>query len=194
MNEQYREHRQRQQRVSKRRKPIVKFMLPPLPLLSTSPTNGNLPVPVIQHNRLSPKLVSSEGFFLGTTTAMVRLNASVPIHSVLKRGQYPSGGYGQQASGYGTPSIPQYTQSQINEYYQQYQCYPPQPYQIIPDYYAPAYVQAGYEQPTYSSYQPLEGMTEVKDANKLAPPSDEDTLRRRRSKSDRRSRSNSRQR
>ncbi|KAF2871491.1 hypothetical protein BDV95DRAFT_594600 [Massariosphaeria phaeospora] len=36
-----------------------------------------------------------------------------------------------------TAAIPQYTQSQINTYYHQYQCYPPEPYQIIPDtYYA----------------------------------------------------------
>ncbi|OAL45602.1 hypothetical protein IQ07DRAFT_213518 [Pyrenochaeta sp. DS3sAY3a] len=33
-------------------------------------------------------------------------------------------------------AIPQYTQTQINQYYAQYQCYPPQPYHIISDYYA----------------------------------------------------------
>ncbi|KAL6707320.1 hypothetical protein ACN47E_004308 [Coniothyrium glycines] len=46
-------------------------------------------------------------------------------------------------------SVPQYTQSQINQYYTQYQTYPPQPYHIIPDYYVqqiPA-VQQAYHQP-----------------------------------------------
>jgi hypothetical protein len=39
-----------------------------------------------------------------------------------------------------TSSPPSYTQSQLNTHYSQYQCYPPQPYQIIPDYYFPAVV------------------------------------------------------
>ncbi|KAF2249731.1 hypothetical protein BU26DRAFT_550094 [Trematosphaeria pertusa] len=50
---------------------------------------------------------------------------------------YSSGdqsGYYAQATAY---PVPQYTQSQINAYYQQYGCYPPQPYQVIADsYYA----------------------------------------------------------
>lgn len=36
-------------------------------------------------------------------------------------------------SGYATP-VPQYTQSQIAQYYAQYGCYPPQPYITIADY------------------------------------------------------------
>jgi hypothetical protein len=42
--------------------------------------------------------------------------------------------YTYTATSYQT-GVPQYTQSQINTYYAQYQCCPPQPYQIIPDYY-----------------------------------------------------------
>ncbi|KAH9875655.1 hypothetical protein IAQ61_003119 [Plenodomus lingam] len=48
--------------------------------------------------------------------------------------------------------VPQYTQTQVNQYYAQYQCYPPQPYHIIPDYYVQAPVVA---QPTFQ--QPLTG-------------------------------------
>ncbi|KAI4638374.1 hypothetical protein J4E93_010174 [Alternaria ventricosa] len=59
------------------------------------------------------------------------------------------GNYNYQTS-YPASSVPQYTQSQINTYYAQYQCYPPQPYQIIPDYYVqPVNVAptTGYQQP-----------------------------------------------
>mgnify|MGYP003624090626 CR=1 len=51
--------------------------------------------------------------------------------------QYSSSGqgdYSHTTAAYQT-TIPQYTQAQVNQYYVQYQCYPPQPYQIIPDYY-----------------------------------------------------------
>ncbi|KAF2848405.1 hypothetical protein T440DRAFT_536629 [Plenodomus tracheiphilus IPT5] len=46
-------------------------------------------------------------------------------------------------------TVPQYTQTQINQYYVEYQCYPQQPYNIIPDYYvqAPAVAQPTYQQP-----------------------------------------------
>ncbi|KAF2654431.1 hypothetical protein K491DRAFT_600854, partial [Lophiostoma macrostomum CBS 122681] len=53
--------------------------------------------------------------------------------------QYSSGepsNFGYTPQAWPTTPIPQYTQSQINTYYQQYQCYPPQPYNIIPEYYA----------------------------------------------------------
>ncbi|RYN50981.1 hypothetical protein AA0118_g10719 [Alternaria tenuissima] len=71
--------------------------------------------------------------------------------------QYSSsdqGNYSYQAS-YPHSGVPQYTQSQINAYYAQYQQYPPQPYQIIPDYYTqPVTVThtAGYQQPVASGY------------------------------------------
>jgi hypothetical protein len=29
--------------------------------------------------------------------------------------------------------VPQYTQTQINEYYAQYGCYPPHPYEVAPE-------------------------------------------------------------
>ncbi|RII08819.1 hypothetical protein CUC08_Gglean007215 [Alternaria sp. MG1] len=64
------------------------------------------------------------------------------------------GNYSYQAS-YPHSGVPQYTQSQINAYYAQYQQYPPQPYQIIPDYYTqPVTVThtAGYQQPVASGY------------------------------------------
>lgn len=38
--------------------------------------------------------------------------------------------------------VPQYTQTQIDQYYLHYQCYPPQPYHIIADYYVQAPVAA----------------------------------------------------
>jgi hypothetical protein len=71
--------------------------------------------------------------------------------------QYSSsdqGSYNYQTS-YPASGVPQYTQSQINTYYAQYQCYPPQPYQVIPDYYVqPVNVAptAGYQQPVASGY------------------------------------------
>ncbi|KAF1951597.1 hypothetical protein CC80DRAFT_508780 [Byssothecium circinans] len=68
-------------------------------------------------------------------------------------------------SGYGYPSdqsygytynnnnnnVPQYTQSQINAYYAQYGCYPPQPYVTIADYPTQSAVPSSYgtAQPTY---------------------------------------------
>ncbi|KAF3043605.1 hypothetical protein E8E11_007107 [Didymella keratinophila] len=33
------------------------------------------------------------------------------------------------------PTVPQYTQTQLNQYFTQYHCYPPQPYQIVSDFY-----------------------------------------------------------
>lgn len=33
------------------------------------------------------------------------------------------------------PGIPQYTQHQIHAYYAQYQCYPPEPWQMVQEYY-----------------------------------------------------------
>ncbi|KAF3041300.1 hypothetical protein E8E12_004349 [Didymella heteroderae] len=31
------------------------------------------------------------------------------------------------------PMVPQYTQTQLNQYFAQYHCYPPQPYQTVSD-------------------------------------------------------------
>jgi hypothetical protein len=72
-----------------------------------------------------------------------------------------------------------YTQSQIDSYYQQYQCDPPQPYQIIPDYSASAYVrQQAYAQGQAHNQQ----LARPQGANTLAPPLDEEIIRKRRSK------------
>ncbi|CAO2650148.1 Nn.00g014400.m01.CDS01 [Neocucurbitaria sp. VM-36] len=62
-------------------------------------------------------------------------------YSSSNQGNYPYATAYQSA-------VPQYTQTQINQYYAQYQCYPPQPYHVIADYYAqPATVaQTGYQQ------------------------------------------------
>ncbi|KAI8930859.1 hypothetical protein NX059_011876 [Plenodomus lindquistii] len=71
--------------------------------------------------------------------------------------------------------IPQYTQTQINQYYAQYQCYPQQPYQIIPDYYAqaPAVAQPGYQQPlaepSYDAH--WQAQTDSNNVNPLQGPS-----------------------
>jgi len=94
--------------------------------------------------------------------AMSRYSVSVTsvftaIFGVDSYNQYSSsdqGNYSYQAS-YPHSGVPQYTQSQINAYYAQYQQYPPQPYQIIPDYYTqPVTVThtAGYQQPVASGY------------------------------------------
>ncbi|KAF2832619.1 hypothetical protein CC86DRAFT_313803 [Ophiobolus disseminans] len=86
-------------------------------------------------------------------------------------------GYGYSSSGqenynYATaaypPNTPTYTQTQVNQYYAQYQCYPPQPYQIIPDYYAAPVPSTGYPQPTGSSY---DGPWSEPGDNTLYPPS-----------------------
>ncbi|KAF1848951.1 uncharacterized protein K460DRAFT_83129 [Cucurbitaria berberidis CBS 394.84] len=45
-------------------------------------------------------------------------------------------------------TVPQYTQTQINQYFAQYQCYPPQPYHVIADYYTQPVTVA------HTSYQP----------------------------------------
>jgi hypothetical protein len=61
--------------------------------------------------------------------------------------KYPSSGqgnYNYTTAAYQT-AVPQYTQAQINQYYAQYHCYPPQPYNIIPDYYP--VVTSGYQAP-----------------------------------------------
>jgi hypothetical protein len=52
-----------------------------------------------------------------------------------------------------SPSFaPQYTPKQISAYYTQYQCYPPQPYQIIPDYYSSAIVPQTAQSKTSDGY------------------------------------------
>ncbi|EOA88016.1 uncharacterized protein SETTUDRAFT_184325 [Exserohilum turcica Et28A] len=64
----------------------------------------------------------------------------------LKQEQPPSpamSGYSYSSSGQGNysyqppyqPGIPQYTQHQIHAYYAQYQCYPPEPWQMVQEYY-----------------------------------------------------------
>jgi hypothetical protein len=81
-----------------------------------------------------------------------RTISSVPTVSYIL--QYSSSD--QSTYGYTAPyqaGVPQYTQSQINTYYAQYQCYPPQPYHVIPDYYVqPVVPQTGYQQPVTSGY------------------------------------------
>ncbi|KAL5121574.1 hypothetical protein ACEQ8H_000646 [Pleosporales sp. CAS-2024a] len=61
-----------------------------------------------------------------------------PVSPVMSGYGYPPGGgqdnYNFCTSAYQT-TVPQYTQTQVNQYYAQYQCYPTQPYHIIPDYY-----------------------------------------------------------
>ncbi|KAF2020187.1 hypothetical protein BU24DRAFT_459794 [Aaosphaeria arxii CBS 175.79] len=106
--------------------------------------------------------------------------------------QYP-GGADQYTTGYSAP-IPQYTESQIHAYYQQYQCYPQQPYHVIPDYFPqPVYTTSQYPVTTQGGYYPHEDpMVSLPEPHKLAPPEDDEMLRRRRSmKADRRSRSRS---
>lgn len=66
--------------------------------------------------------------------------------------QYSSGGqenYNYTTAAYQT-AVPQYTQAQINQYYAQYQCYPPQPYTLMPEYYGQQghAVAGAYQQPT----------------------------------------------
>ncbi|KAF2707875.1 hypothetical protein K504DRAFT_446966 [Pleomassaria siparia CBS 279.74] len=107
--------------------------------------------------------------------------------------RYPSGDHADYSSYTATP---QYTQSQINTYYAQYQQLPPRPYQIIPEIYAPVAVPGTYDTtsspPGYGS-QYGGSVTGMSEPSSLAPPHDEETVRRRRStKTDRRSRSNSR--
>jgi hypothetical protein len=84
-------------------------------------------------------------------------SSSISIYCVDLQHQYSSsdqGNYSYQAP-YPASGVPQYTQSQINAYYAQYQQYPPQPYHIITDYYTqPVNVAhaAGYQQPVASGY------------------------------------------
>jgi hypothetical protein len=68
------------------------------------------------------------------------------IHQYSSAGQ---GNYNYATSAYPT-TVPQYTQAQINQYYAQYQCYPPQPYQLVPDYYV--------QPPTGAYQQPAAGV------------------------------------
>jgi hypothetical protein len=125
-----------------------------------------------------------------------------PVSSLLARSTTDSAQYssGEQPA-YSYPTfapIPQYTESQISTYYQQYQCYPPQPYHVIPDFYPSQQIvvpstnrgspseHSYYEGNRSSSYS-----TSSTDPYKLAPP--EDPLRRRSShRTDRKSRSPSR--
>ncbi|KAF2110822.1 hypothetical protein BDV96DRAFT_192046 [Lophiotrema nucula] len=157
----------------------IKYILPPIPQQQVGlPSLRRLNRPTHPSQRPSlPKPSPPESFVAGTSFAMASFPYSNP--------------YGQ-SSVYATAPVPQYTQAQIDSYYQQYQCYPPQPYQIIADYYAPSYVQPGYGEGQGQQYAYQQQLAESQDANKLAPPLDEETLRRRRSKSDRRSRSGSR--
>ncbi|KAH7412018.1 hypothetical protein DE146DRAFT_751160 [Phaeosphaeria sp. MPI-PUGE-AT-0046c] len=63
-----------------------------------------------------------------------------PVSPVMSGYGYSSAGQGNYTyptAAYPT-TVPQYTQAQINQYYAQYQCYPPQPYQILPEYYVQA--------------------------------------------------------
>ncbi|KAF2267145.1 hypothetical protein CC78DRAFT_91801 [Lojkania enalia] len=99
-------------------------------------------------------------------------------------------------SAYNPQSVPQYTQAYINSHYQQWGSYPPAPYWVIDEYGRQTYFAVA---PTYPpnlaphfpsfppSGQSLNHTSTV--PNILAPPQDEETLRRRRSRSDRRSRS-----
>jgi hypothetical protein len=59
------------------------------------------------------------------------------------------GNYNYTTAAYQT-AVPQYTQAQINQYYAQYQCYPPQPYHVIPDFYP--VVTSGYQQPVVGEF------------------------------------------
>ncbi|KAF2475517.1 uncharacterized protein BDR25DRAFT_103320 [Lindgomyces ingoldianus] len=60
--------------------------------------------------------------------------------------EQPNYAYNASASSYSSTAVPQYTQAQIDQYYQQYQQYPPQPYQVIQyDY--------GYSRPAATGYQ-----------------------------------------
>ncbi|ORY08335.1 hypothetical protein BCR34DRAFT_589996 [Clohesyomyces aquaticus] len=122
--------------------------------------------------------------------------------------QYSSG---QSGYGYPTSSVPQYTQAQIDQYYQQYQQYPPQPYQVIQyDYNSYTHpMPTGYTQPQmhvpgtaytgaadtslyYSTpVAQAGGGSQSEDRSRSAPPN-QTTLRRRRMKIDRRIRSSSR--
>ncbi|RAR11188.1 C2H2 zinc finger domain-containing protein [Stemphylium lycopersici] len=63
--------------------------------------------------------------------------------------QYSSSDQGNYSYPTYQPGVPQYTPSQINTYLAQYQQYPPQPYQVIPEYYAQQQqpVGTGYLQP-----------------------------------------------
>lgn len=78
--------------------------------------------------------------------------------------QYPS----DDQSNYSFPSayqtsIPQYTQLQINQYYAQYHCYPPQPYHIIPDYYVQpvTMAQPAYHQPMPTAYDTTQWQSQL---------------------------------
>ncbi|KAF2634237.1 hypothetical protein P280DRAFT_474782 [Massarina eburnea CBS 473.64] len=60
-------------------------------------------------------------------------------------------GYGyssDQSYDYTYNNVPQYTQTQINNYYAQYAVYPPQPYIIIEDYPTRTVVPSNYDQTT----------------------------------------------
>ncbi|KAE8838465.1 hypothetical protein PTNB73_03519 [Pyrenophora teres f. teres] len=82
-------------------------------------------------------------------TKSIRPKLEPPPSPAMSGYSYSSSDQGNY--GYQTPyqtGVPQYTQSQINAYYAQYQCYPAQPYQIVPDYYVqPAIQQPEYQQP-----------------------------------------------
>ncbi|KAF1939478.1 hypothetical protein EJ02DRAFT_456885 [Clathrospora elynae] len=69
---------------------------------------------------------------------------------------------------YTTPyqgSVPQYTQSQINTYFAQYQCYPPQPYQVIADYYIQPVAPIGYQQTVGVAYDTGHWQTQGENLN-----------------------------
>ncbi|KAH8723376.1 hypothetical protein GQ44DRAFT_620444 [Phaeosphaeriaceae sp. PMI808] len=104
--------------------------------------------------RIVPPLASAYRPLCSPGTTRKRKNLrpkQEPVSPVMSGYGYPSSGQGN----YNYPSgsyqtIPHYTQTQVNQYYAQYQCYPPQPYQIVPEYYAqPSQVAPiSYQQPT----------------------------------------------
>ncbi|PSN72261.1 hypothetical protein BS50DRAFT_630325 [Corynespora cassiicola Philippines] len=57
-------------------------------------------------------------------------------------------------------AVPQYTQSQVDSYFAQYGCYPPQPYQILPDSYYAQPVPNPYQSQTAPVYQQDYGLSD----------------------------------
>ncbi|KAF1836486.1 hypothetical protein BDW02DRAFT_493376 [Decorospora gaudefroyi] len=97
-----------------------------------------------------------------------------PASPAMSGYSYSSSDQGQGTYSYTPPyqagvptAVPQYTQTQINTYYAQYQCYPPQPYHVIPDYYVQPVTVAptGFQQPVAGAYDTPHWQTQVENLN-----------------------------
>lgn len=103
-------------------------------------------------------------------TESVRPKQEQPPSPAMSGYSYSSsdqGSYSYQQQPRYQPGVPQYTQQQINAYYVQYQCYPPQPWQMIQDYYVeqPMGVTPALYQEPVTGYESTEWQTQSTDMN-----------------------------